>query len=124
MSQVLPDLAALQGVKQSPPHVLDVWEHTLATLEELEKLFKLLVDDSLPGLALDLQMEMVVERLGRYRTHFKTHYARRLNPDRELRQAARQVLTQVRRAGYAAVALRIVLMHWAQTCCFFATPLM
>ncbi len=33
---VIPELEALKGVEQSPPHTLDVWQHTLATIDALE----------------------------------------------------------------------------------------
>ncbi len=35
---VLPELVLLQGVAQSPPHVHDVYEHTLVTVAEAERL--------------------------------------------------------------------------------------
>jgi putative nucleotidyltransferase with HDIG domain len=33
---VIPELETLKGVEQSPPHYLDVWQHTLATVDALE----------------------------------------------------------------------------------------
>ncbi len=33
---VIPELETLKGVEQSPPHYLDVWQHTLATMDALE----------------------------------------------------------------------------------------
>lgn len=33
---VIPELEALKGIEQSPPHTLDVWGHTLATVDALE----------------------------------------------------------------------------------------
>jgi len=33
---VIPELEPLKGVMQSPPHTLDVWQHTLATVDALE----------------------------------------------------------------------------------------
>jgi putative nucleotidyltransferase with HDIG domain len=33
---VIPELETLKGVEQSPPHTLDVWRHTLATVDALE----------------------------------------------------------------------------------------
>lgn len=35
LGPVVPELEALKGVAQSPPHRYDVWEHTLATVEVL-----------------------------------------------------------------------------------------
>ena len=37
---ISPELAALVGLEQGPPHHLDVWRHSLATIEELESLTK------------------------------------------------------------------------------------
>jgi tRNA nucleotidyltransferase/poly(A) polymerase len=36
----LPELEGLKGVAQTPPHVMDVWEHTLSTLQHLEQLLQ------------------------------------------------------------------------------------
>lgn len=36
LSHVIPELITLKGVAQSPPHTLDVWQHTLATMDALE----------------------------------------------------------------------------------------
>jgi putative nucleotidyltransferase with HDIG domain len=38
LQSVLPELAALKGVAQSAPHIHDVYEHTLATIAEVERL--------------------------------------------------------------------------------------
>jgi tRNA nucleotidyltransferase/poly(A) polymerase len=38
MPYVLPELDALKGVAQSPPHIHDVYEHTLVTVAEAERL--------------------------------------------------------------------------------------
>jgi len=38
MHRVLPEVTALKGVAQSAPHVHDVYEHTLATIAEAERL--------------------------------------------------------------------------------------
>ena len=35
---LLPELPALKGVEQSPPHIYDVWEHTLSVLGHLENI--------------------------------------------------------------------------------------
>jgi putative nucleotidyltransferase with HDIG domain len=35
-SAFLPEVTALKGVTQSPPHAFDVWQHTVRVLEELE----------------------------------------------------------------------------------------
>ena len=37
LDRLLPELAVLKGVEQIPPHVQDVWAHTLSTVAHLEK---------------------------------------------------------------------------------------
>lgn len=83
---VLPELTRLKGVHQTWPHVYDVWEHTLATVQNLEALLAVLsgtyVEDSASGLLLGL----AVMRLGRFRMQFEEHLnARTLNPLRSER---------------------------------------
>lgn len=39
---ILPETAALQGVTQSPPHIYDVWRHTLAVVENMGQVLSLL----------------------------------------------------------------------------------
>lgn len=38
LERVLPDLTALKGLQQSPPHISDVYVHTLDVLSEIERL--------------------------------------------------------------------------------------
>ena len=38
MAYVLPELEALKGVTQSPPHHEDVWQHTISTVQRLASL--------------------------------------------------------------------------------------
>ena len=42
---VLPELPDLIGVVQSPPHIKDVWNHTLDTLRALEEIFNTLIQE-------------------------------------------------------------------------------
>ncbi len=82
LAVILPETAALKGVTQSPPHVYDVWEHTLAVLERLEALLGALgpsydADTS----ANNLVLGHAVLRLGRYRQHFEAHLTAEPTPD-------------------------------------------
>ena len=43
LEQLIPETGNLKGVKQSPPHVYDVWEHTLFTLHFLDELLNRLL---------------------------------------------------------------------------------
>ncbi len=38
LSALLPEITTLKGVTQSPPHMFDVFEHTLVAIDELEKI--------------------------------------------------------------------------------------
>jgi len=83
---LLPELPALKGVTQSPPHVHDVWTHTLAVLRHLEGILALLdprYDEEKSNA--DLFNALLVLRLGRYRAQLGEHFAAPLNPERSLR---------------------------------------
>lgn len=85
MTAVFPDLAALHGVEQSPPHVLDAWEHTLDTVRWLDDLLETLKPEHDPESAANWTMGLVSVQLGRYRRQIAEHLARSLNPERSLR---------------------------------------
>lgn len=82
---VLPELLALKGVTQSPPHVSDVFEHTLDVIQKLETLLGVLAPNHDPETAANLTMGVVTLRLGRYRRHLNTHLLTPFTPDRCLR---------------------------------------
>ncbi|MDH5506106.1 MAG: HD domain-containing protein, partial [Anaerolineae bacterium] len=82
---VLPELAALKGVTQSPPHVSDVWEHTLHTVQHLESLLAALDEHYDQKTANQLVMGLVVLRLGRYRQQISAHLSSCLTRERGLR---------------------------------------
>ncbi|GAP14204.1 tRNA nucleotidyltransferase/poly(A) polymerase [Longilinea arvoryzae] len=85
LDYLLPDLKEMQGVTQSAPHTLDVWEHTLKVLDWLGRLMGVLIGDYIEDSASDLALGMAVLRLGRYRQQFVEHFKERLVPDRSLR---------------------------------------
>jgi tRNA nucleotidyltransferase/poly(A) polymerase len=82
---LLPELAGLPGVGQSLPHTLDVWEHTLALLTELERLWAVLVDAPTADAGANLWIGMALATLGRFRPALGEHFATILNPNRSLR---------------------------------------
>ena len=64
---IIPELAILKTMEQSPPHRFNVWEHTLQTIENLEKILSVL-DSNYPAKgAKDLYSGLIVLSLGRYR---------------------------------------------------------
>ena len=82
---VLPELPALKGVKQSAPHVKDVWHHTLDTLRVLEGILGVLGPVHNEEDAGNLLLGLLVMRLGRYREQINAHLQVELVPDRPQR---------------------------------------
>jgi len=82
---LLPELANLKGVTQSPPHTLDVWEHTLTVLQELRLLIDVLTQDHVPQSGLDSPLYQAATRFSRFRERFQIHFSTQLNPNRSLR---------------------------------------
>ncbi len=82
---VLPELLALKNLEQSPPHIADVWEHTLMTAEKLEELLEILGDVPDAEKTADLTSGLTALRLGRFRDKINSHLAQSLNPNRSLK---------------------------------------
>lgn len=85
LAYVLPELNALKGVTQSPPHSEDVWNHTLSSAQKLADLMDVLQPVHDAEAAANWAMGLVSLRLGRYRQQLNAHLAKGLNPDRSLR---------------------------------------
>ncbi len=79
-----PELPSLIGVKQSSPHTLDVWNHTLSVLQKMRQVLHVLN----PGTDLDEKGNLVSSwisiRLGRYRKEIVDHFSKSLNPERSM----------------------------------------
>lgn len=83
---ILPELSTLKGVLQSPPHIHDVWNHTLDLLQRLDQVLGVLHPDYDPGKVNSWTLGMVSVRLGRYRRQIHAHFLdTQLNADRTLR---------------------------------------
>lgn len=82
---VLPELNTLKGVTQSPPHVDEVWPHTLNTVQKLNDLIEVLQIEHDPEAAANWALGLVSLQIGRYRQQFSAHLAETPNPDRSLR---------------------------------------
>lgn len=84
---LLPELSALKGVEQSPPHVYDVWEHTLRVLGYLKDILSALE----PGYSADDTNDMftglLTLRIGRFREQLAAHFRDLLNTDRSVQAA-------------------------------------
>jgi putative nucleotidyltransferase with HDIG domain len=85
LAPVFPDLAELKGVPQSPPHVLDAWEHSLDTVQRLAGLLDVLRPQHDPEGAANWALGLVSVRLGRFRGPLQEHLTQKLNPERSLR---------------------------------------
>lgn len=81
---ILPELQALPGCRQSPPHIFDVWEHTLAVVKHLDELLTLLGNEFDPDDAGNLTKSVAVLQLGRFRQKINSHLKTFLNPERTL----------------------------------------
>jgi tRNA nucleotidyltransferase/poly(A) polymerase len=85
LDKILPELTELKGVEQRPPHVHDVWEHTLAVVSHLEGLFSSLTPAYDPEKGDDLLNGLLVLQLGRYRQQLYENLNHPLASDRPLR---------------------------------------
>ncbi len=83
--KIFPELPSLKGVAQPPPHVHDVWEHSLATVSHLEGLLAALSPDYQSETASDLINGLLVLRIGRYRQQIDQIFSTPLTADRSLR---------------------------------------
>lgn len=81
---MMPELSAMKGCEQSPPHAYDVWEHTLKVLGHLEAILAALESGSGGD---DPFLNALVSALGKYREKFESHFTESLNTDRSVRAA-------------------------------------
>ncbi len=85
LPQMLPEVLAMKGVRQSPPHVADVWNHTLDVIQRLGRVLEVLSLDYDQEKAASWALGYISVRLGRYRQQLDQHLTTSLNPDRSLR---------------------------------------
>lgn len=85
IATILPEILELKGVDQSEPHMHDVWEHTLGTLDALESLLAALSAAPNPETYSNLYFGLASIKLGRYRDQIQKQLAIRMTPERSLR---------------------------------------
>ncbi len=85
LAQVLPEMPALKGVDQSPPHVYDVWNHTLGVVNKLNDLLAVLDMPFKRRMAENVTLGQASLQLGRYRRQIHEHLSVRFTPDRSRR---------------------------------------
>ncbi len=85
LPHIAPELSALKGLTQSPPHEFDVWEHTLATVAHLDEALNVLGPVHDVDAASDLTLGLASVRLGRYRQALADHLRAPVSGDRPAR---------------------------------------
>jgi tRNA nucleotidyltransferase/poly(A) polymerase len=82
---IIPEVEAMHGVTQSPPHVFDVWEHTLNVVERLDSVLTMISPQRTSDNAADSANGMIVYMLDRFRRQLQTHLAAELANGRSVR---------------------------------------
>ncbi len=85
LEHLTPEVLALKGVAQSPPHELDAWEHTLAAVTRLDEVLTVLGPMHDVDAASDLTLGLTSVRLGRFRGQLSDHLSQLLSGDRPVR---------------------------------------
>jgi len=86
LEPVLPELVHLKGVNQTPPHVHDVWSHTLSVVSHLESILATLTTEYHPETASDYFHGVLVLKIGRYRKQISEHLSSLRNTNRSWRE--------------------------------------
>ena len=81
----LPEVVQLKGIVQPPPHIANVWDHTLDVMQRLDKILAALAVDYDEENVASWAMGLISVRLGRFRQQISDHLKASLNPDRSLR---------------------------------------
>lgn len=85
LSPLFAELEPLKGLEQSPPHIYDVWNHSLHVVDKLGIVFSAL-DENYPADGVgELVSGLTVLRLGRYRSQISQHLAGEVVPGRPRR---------------------------------------
>lgn len=82
LQHLMPELLKMKGVTQSPPHIHDVWTHTLSVLDHLDDLLSTLSLEFDAEKTSELFMGLISLKIGRYREQIAAHMAKPLNPNR------------------------------------------
>lgn len=85
LDRIAPEATALKNVSQTRPHVYDVWEHTLATLDRLAAILHVLGPAHDVEAASELPLGLAAARLGRFRDALAGHLSAAVSADRPAR---------------------------------------
>ncbi len=86
LSILFPELDALRGLQQSPPHEFTAWEHTLAVVDQLGVLLEVLARSHDPKRTSELIWGEIAFRLGRFRAGINDHLEQEIGFGRTCRQ--------------------------------------
>ena len=84
---LLPELSSTKGLEQSPPHIYDVWEHTLKVLGYLETILAALSADRSSQKTNDPFTDLLTRQIRKFREKISEHFEESLNTDRSVRAA-------------------------------------
>jgi len=76
LAQIALEVVTMHGVGQSPPHVYDVWEHTLKVVENLDRVLAVISPARTDATAADAMLGMIVFKLDRHRKHLQSYLAK------------------------------------------------
>ncbi|MCS7219840.1 MAG: HD domain-containing protein [Anaerolineae bacterium] len=76
LAVVLPEMAALVDLQQSPPHHWDVFEHTIQTMQAADRLLMLIWGEGRPQ---DVPESLMWEQLVRYAEPLRAHLSREVS---------------------------------------------
>lgn len=85
LEYVMPELIGLKGVTQSPPHISDVWTHTLETVHRLEQVLAVLSENFNQEKAANWALGFISVQLGRFRRQLAAQLNEPVNLDRSAR---------------------------------------
>ncbi len=85
LSHLMPELLKMKGVEQSPPHVYEVWTHTLSVLNYLDQVISGLRVGYDAEKTNDMFTGLLGLRLGRFRQQIAKHFSDSLNINRSHR---------------------------------------
>lgn len=78
LAQILPETQSLKGLQQSPPHVFDVWRHTLSVVEHMSRLSTSLSnrrdDNSSANFAMGMAVYGLAHLRGSIVEHLQSHW--------------------------------------------------
>jgi putative nucleotidyltransferase with HDIG domain len=79
---VLPELKELKDVGQSPPHINDVWNHTLDVVQRLAIILDILGPGYDPDATASFHLGLLSLKIGRFREQIRAHLETQLNAGR------------------------------------------